>query len=107
VAIVERPIFEADQGRLSASYSFDDSLTPPLVTTLTATNNSEVGQPINVVVINPANGAIIASRTVNAKTGIRAFDVSNLGGGVRMVDRQDRDGRHYWALPYTIGTQVG
>lgn len=107
MAIVERPFCAADQGLITASYSYDDSQTPPLVTIITVTNLSDSAQPITAVVINPLTDNVVFQRTVNARVGTRTFDVSNLAGGVHMIDRVDRFGTHYWGLPYTVGCQVG
>ena len=105
MAIIERPFCAADQGLIVASYSYDDAQSPPLVTTLTVTNNSEGTQPITAVVVDPLTDQIVFSRTVNAKVGTRSFNIQ--GQNIRMVDKLSRDGTHYWALPFTIGCQVG
>ena len=105
MADVERPFCTADEGRLWASYTFDDAQSPPLVTTITVFNQTLTAKQLTAQVLDPNTDEVILQRSVVARLGQRTFNIQN--ADVRMIDRVARDGSHYWGLPYTVACQIG
>jgi hypothetical protein len=114
VALVARPYAGFNYAGTPAapqaalSYVYDDALTPPRITTLTATNAGAAGT-LYVTVTDPATGAPVPGwdrRPFAVGSGTTATDVT--ARDWRLVDRVARDGTtHFWALPVAVAVGWG
>ena len=104
MATVTREFCSSDEGRLVASYAFDDTANPPKVISVSLTNDTGGRLQITVQFRDPESDQVVKEWTGAAHTGTQSRNVRNLN--VFLVDRVARDGSHYWGLPYTAGCQV-
>src|SRR6478735_3986060 len=77
MADVERPFCTADEGRLWASYTFDDAQSPPLVTNITVFNQTLTAKQLTAQVLDPNTDEVILQRSVVARLGQRTFNIQN------------------------------